>query len=134
MNELPRQKLRELVARHGRPIVRDARRVEALLKDYSGRFRREVSVLVSALEEGVPQDMLDAPTGTPPRVLLARMARRLTDRLALSEEAARWSANSWALALGLVSDDELKALEGPSTTTTGDDRGGDESAPSTPRA
>jgi hypothetical protein len=116
MNEQPRQKLRELVERHGRSLADDARRCEGLLKDYSGEYRGEVSALVSALEEHVPQDLLAAPPGTPREVLLARMARRLSDQRALSEPAAAWSVNSWALALGLISEDELKAFESRGAT------------------
>ena len=116
MNDQPRQKLREIVARHGRTVVHNARRCEGLLKDYSAQHRREVSVLVSALEEHVPQDMLAAPGGTPRRVLLARLARRLSDNSALSEPAAAWAVNTWALALGLLSDDELKAVEEEAAT------------------
>jgi hypothetical protein len=111
MNEQPRQKLQEIVARHGRSVIQNARRCEGLLRDYSGGHRREVSVLVSALEEHVPHDLLAAPAGTPRRVMLKRLARRLSDYRALSEPAAAWSVNSWALALGLISDDELKAVE-----------------------
>ena len=123
MNELPRQKLRELVARHGPSVVRDARRCEALLRDHAGEYRREVSVLVAALEEHAPQDMLDAPAAMPRELLLARMARRLCDHLALSEPAARWAVNSWALALGLVGDEELRAVERRSgVTARADDR------------
>lgn len=124
MNEQPRRKLRELVARHGQSIVRDARRCEGLLKDYSGEYRGEVSVLVSALEEQVPQDMLAAPDAAPREVMLARMTRRLTDNRALSETAAAWSVNSWALALGLISEDELKAVEGRSAARQGTDAAG----------
>jgi len=111
MNEQPRQKLREIIARHGRSVVQDARRCEGLLRDYTGEHRREVSVLVSALEEHVPQDLLAAPAGTPREVLLKRLARRLSDYRAISEPAAAWSVNSWALALGLIAEGELKALE-----------------------
>lgn len=111
MNELPRLKLSEIVARHGQEVVRDGRRLEGLLRDYCGEYRREVSVLVMALEEHVPKDMLAAPTATPREVLLARLAQRLCDNLALSEAAAGWAVNSWALALGLISVDELKAIE-----------------------
>src|SRR5215212_1321555 len=111
MNEQPRQKLREIVARHGESVVHDARRCEGLLRDYSGQHRREVSVLVSALEEHVPQDLLAAVAGTPRAVLLKRLARQLSDNRAISEPAARWSVNSWAFALGLITDGELKALE-----------------------
>lgn len=111
MNEQPRQKLREIVARHGHSVVQDARRCEGLLRDYSAQYRREVSVLMSALEEHVPQDLLAAPDGVPRRVLLARLARRLADYRALSEPAAAWSVNTWAVALGIISEDELKNVE-----------------------
>jgi hypothetical protein len=124
MNEQPRQKLRELVERHGRSLTDDARRCEGLLRDYSGEYRGEVSALVSALEEHVPQDMLAAPAGTPREVLLARMARRLSDQRALSEPAAAWSVNSWALALDLISEDELKAFESRGATRPEADAGG----------
>jgi hypothetical protein len=126
MNEQPREMLREIVARHGQSVVQDARRCEGLLRDYSARHRREVSVLVSALEEHVPEDLLGAPAGTPRVVLLKRLARRLSDNRALSEPAAAWSVNSWALALGLISDDELKAVEKEEApAATADITGGD---------
>ena len=111
MNELPRLKLREIVAQRGHEVVGDGRRVEGLLRDYCGEYRREVSVLVMTLEEHVPSDLLAAPSSAPREPLLARLARRLCDNLALSEAAAGWAVNSWALALGLITDDELKAIE-----------------------
>ncbi|HEV2763845.1 MAG TPA: right-handed parallel beta-helix repeat-containing protein, partial [Pyrinomonadaceae bacterium] len=125
MNGQPRQKLREIVARHGPSVVRDARRCEGLLRDYSAGHRREVSALVSALEEHVPDDLLGAPAGTPREALLKRLARRLSDNRALSESAAAWSVNSWALALGLVSDDELRALEEVEHAVAAEESAGD---------
>lgn len=107
MNEQARQALRELVARHGASIVEDSRRVEGLMRDHFGEYRREVSALTAALEERVPQDLLAAPQGTPRAPLLARLTSRLTDTRALAEDAARWAVNSWAHALGLVKDEEL---------------------------
>jgi len=111
MNDLPRQKLGEIVAKHGTSVVDNPRRCEGLLRDYCGRFRREVSVLTMALEERVALDLLAASKTTPRQVLLGRLTQRLCDNLALSEQAARWAVNSWAFALGLVSGDELKGIE-----------------------
>ena len=127
MNDEPRQKLREIVERHGHSVVHGARRCEGLLRDYAAGHRREVSVLLSALEEHVPQDLLAAGAGTPREVLLKRLARRLSDYRALSERAAAWSVNSWAFALGLISDEELKAVEAAGDAAAADDvSGGDE--------
>jgi len=111
MNDLPRQKLVEIVAKHGVSIVENPRRCEGLLRDYCGRFRREVSVLTMAVEERVPLDLLAAAKNTPRQVLLNRLAQRLCDNLAISETAARWAVNSWAFAFGVVSSDELKLIE-----------------------
>jgi parallel beta-helix repeat protein len=109
MNDLPRRKLRELVARDGRLIAENSLRSESLLRDYCGEFRREISVLVMALEEHAVDDMLSAPKSLPRQVLFGRLAQRLCDNLALSESAARWSIESWALAFGLITEKELSA-------------------------
>jgi parallel beta-helix repeat protein len=104
MNELPRRKLSEIIARHGRSVIENPRRLESLLRDYCGEYRREISVLVMAVEEHAVLDMLAAAAGNSPRqVLLTRLAQRLCDNLGLSEEAANWSIESWALALGVIS-------------------------------
>lgn len=116
MNELPRQKLFEIVAKHGQDVVTNPRRLEALLRDYCGGFRREISVLVMAVEEHAVSDLLAASANQPRKVLLARLARRLCDNLGLSEAAAIWSIDSWALALGIISDAEiLPAVSGRET-------------------
>ncbi len=111
MNDLPRRKLFEIVAKHGASVIENPRRCEGLLRDYCGRFRREVSVLTMAVEERVPLDLLAAAKNTPRQVLLGRLSQRLCDNLALSETAARWAVNSWAFAFGIVSSDELKIIE-----------------------
>ncbi len=111
MNDAPRRKLREIIERHGREIIENPRRVEGLLRDYCGEFRREISVLTMAFEEHAVIDLIDAPKSLPRTVLLSRLAQRLCDNLALSETAARWSIESWAWALGIISDAELTTGE-----------------------
>ncbi len=116
MNDLPRRKLRELVARDGDLIAENPRRSESLLRDYCGEFRREISVLVMALEEHAVADMLAAPASLPRKVLLARLAQRLCDNLALSEAAAVWSIETWALAFGVISEAGLTTSEAERAT------------------
>lgn len=115
MNDEPRQKLIEIIERHGRAIVEDARRAEGLFRDNFGNFRRELAVLTMALEEGVAKELASPQTNTPRAVLLSRLTQRLVDNLALSEDAAKWAINSWALALGVISNDDLKTLESGNT-------------------
>lgn len=107
MNDLPRRKLLEIFAKYGRSVIENPRRLEGLLRDYCGSHRREISALVAAVEEHAVLDLLAVSTTVPRKLLLSRLAQRLCDNLALSDEAARWSIESWALALGLISDEEI---------------------------
>lgn len=103
MNYLPRQQLYKLIATYGRSLCDDPRRCEALLKDTCGQYRPEIAVLVGALREGVAAELLASQNSVPQTVLLARLTKRLHDNLALTEDAARWGVESWALALGVIS-------------------------------
>lgn len=100
MNDLPRQKLRELITRYGPALADDPRRCEGLLRDLCGAYRREIFVLISALQQGVAKDLLNIQPGTPYPVLEAQLIRELREDLALDEEAARWAVETWAEALG----------------------------------
>src|SRR5215211_6946836 len=111
MNNLPRQKLVEIIARYGPALVNDYRRCEGLLRDYCSGYRREVAVLTSAMKERIGTDLLAADNKLPCEVVLAKLARRLHDNLAMEQTAARWAVNSWALALGFLSIVELEAME-----------------------
>lgn len=102
MNDLPRQKLRELLTRYGPALVDDPRRCEGLLRDLCGEYKREIFVLISALEQGVAKDLLTAQNRVPYPVIAAQLVKQLREDLALDEEAARWAVESWAGALGLA--------------------------------
>lgn len=112
MNYLPRQQLYKLIATYGRSLCDDPRRCEALLKDTCGQYRPEIAVLVGALREGVAADLVASQNSVPQTVLLARLTKRLHDNLALTEDAAKWAVESWALALEVISaPDDLDRLQ-----------------------
>lgn len=102
MNDAARQTLIQLVAQQGRTVVENPSRCNALLRDLAPEHKREIFVLVSALEQGVVNDLLSLQGQVPPGVLLAQVTAKLQAALALTEEAARWSVESWALALGVL--------------------------------
>jgi len=93
MNDLPRQKLKEIIIQYGRSLCDEPQRC---------------AVLVGALKERVPADLLASQNSTPAVVFLARLTKKLQDNLGLAEEAARWAVESWALALGVISSNDLK--------------------------
>ena len=102
MNDLPRRTLSELVVRYGPSLGDDPKRVGGLLRDFCGEHKREVFVLISAAEEHVPADLRAQQDSVPHNILLAQLTRRLQENLALTQDAARWGVESWALALGVI--------------------------------
>ncbi|HEY0099723.1 MAG TPA: hypothetical protein VGB76_12300 [Pyrinomonadaceae bacterium] len=108
MNDLPRHTLSRIIAEHGRGICDAPKRVEALLRDLCGAHRREINIISGALEERVAADLIAVGNSVPRDVLLARLAARLRDNLAYTPEAARWGVETWAVALGILSEAELQ--------------------------
>ncbi len=113
MDDRPRHKLRELVQQYGREIAQDAQRCRGLLMDFCGGSPREIFVLVSAVEEKATAELLSLPPGAPPAVILRRLTQRLVERRAISEDAAQWSIESWALALDIEGVSEAAAKTRP---------------------
>jgi len=75
MNDLPRQKLREIIDQYGWSLCEDPRRCEALLRDFCGEYKPEIFVLVSALKVGVATDLMASGHDLPGELLLARLTR-----------------------------------------------------------
>lgn len=82
------------------------------MRDNFPAYRREISVLTAALEERIPAELLASGKSLMPRgALLARLAARLHDDVAMEETAALWTVHTWALVLGVITPDELDILE-----------------------
>lgn len=110
MNELVRQKLVEIVLKHGGKPLSDPRLCESLLKDYCGQHKKEIFVLVCAVREQVAADLLASQDGMPREILHALLIKRLQNNLALTEEASKWAVETWSLALAGLSVDEGEAV------------------------
>jgi len=100
MNEQAARILISLVGRYGPSLAYDPLRCEALLRDTCPRCSRETFVLVNAVRQQVPADLLSPRHSLPPDLFRGFLVKRLQDELAFSEEAARWAVETWALALG----------------------------------
>jgi len=103
MNDLPRQKLQELISQYGRSLCDDPRRCEAMLKDLCrNEHKREITVLISALRENMPAELIKQAATVPIEVIAPKLAGQLYEHLGIAEEFANWAVESWALALGLI--------------------------------
>ena len=112
MNDVPRQKLREIITQYGRSICDNPQHCKGLLLDLCGEQKREINILIAVLEEHAVADLLQSSASVPTEILLARLTQRLCDNRSMEKEAARWGVESWALALGLI---ESKTSRTPRT-------------------
>lgn len=96
-----RDTLKQLLTTEGRSLIQEPGRLEGLLKDYlRGGARREITLILGALREGVPAELLSTSVTAMPRELLfERLQGRLEENLAITTDAARWAVETWALAL-----------------------------------
>jgi HEAT repeat protein len=111
MDDRPRTILKDLISRYGVSLATDPLRTEGLLRDTCGTCHREIFVLVNAVRQKVPADLLVPRHSLPFNLLQDFLARRLRDELSLSDDASRWAVESWADALGLVSEKPLPEPE-----------------------
>jgi dipeptidyl aminopeptidase/acylaminoacyl peptidase len=99
MNDRLRQTLCDIVAAHGPSVADDAKRFGDLLRA-SSEDRAGVDALLRALEAHVPARLTvltESPTVGP---VASGLVRRLVEEHGLSEDAARWAVDAWAVALG----------------------------------
>lgn len=115
MHDLPRQKLHELIRRFGASLVEEPSRCKGMLKDLCGEYRKEVSGLLIALEEGIPAELLK------PMVSVAiarnRFAKKLEDNRGLATPVAIWAVDSWAIALGILTPEQIDSIPISNHTT-----------------
>jgi uncharacterized RDD family membrane protein YckC len=108
MNNLPRQKLCEIITKYGNTLCNEPQRCEAFLRDFCGEYRREIFILITALKEGITAELLCSQNSVPHAVLVARLTSRFQHDSGITEEAAFWAVESWALALGIIANTRQK--------------------------
>ena len=105
MNPIAREKLIALVAKFGRSIIDDHKRCEALLSDvYGDQYELELFVLLAALKERIPSELVSGSGGVSKEVLFGKLATRLAVKKGFKEDLARWGVESWGIALGVLSE------------------------------
>jgi len=100
LNDEVRDILARLVAQYGQELCTDRQRVEGLLRDLCGQHRREIGVLVSAVREGVAQELRGAPGTEVDALVFHRLVQKLDHNAGIAEDYARWALTTWAEALG----------------------------------
>ena len=105
MNNLPRQKLCEIIKIYGKDVCSDHKRIRGLLNDFCSGNHPEINFLLAVLEEQVYTELVASSKIVPYEMLSARLVKRLYTNRGMAEEIAHWAVDSWALALGVISNE-----------------------------
>lgn len=101
MSNLPQEQFNQLLTTYGNQLCEEPQRCEALLRDTFPGNPREVSLLVNALKQGIPQELLASQGKVPFEVSRSRLTRKLIDNLFMQDQAAQWVIDAWSAALGI---------------------------------
>jgi hypothetical protein len=102
IDNIPRQRLCEIVKTYGETIIENPKRLRAILKDLcQGKNAREINAIISSLEEKIPHEILKSKNTVPWNILSSQLKKRLIDNTYYSDDLVTWSINCWALAFGV---------------------------------
>jgi len=107
MDPSSRETLAELYRTQGERLLEDPRRLRAILKDRCPEASAETFVLVLALEEKIPPQLLRDYSPA----LVGRLATHLHQNRSITEEAALWSVKAWAAAIDPLRSAEIEAVK-----------------------
>ena len=93
------QQLGEILIKHGRRPLTDAKLCENLLKDYCPEHKEEIALLVLAVKERIASDLVVSQDGLHRDLLRALLVKRLRKAHSLNEGDARWAIESWGIAI-----------------------------------
>jgi WD40 repeat protein len=113
---VPRQ-LGEILIKHGRQPLTDAKLCENLLKDYCPEYKEEISLLVLGVKERIASDLLVSQDGLQRDLLRGLLVKRLRKAHTLSEGDARWIVESWSTAVRAFGRSASIADSDPAATT-----------------
>lgn len=106
--ELTRKNLTKIISGNPRDILNDSKKIKNLLLDLNqGAEKKEVNILCYSLEDKIPLDLIKCNESVPFEIISKQLILRLQNNTGITEELAKWSVETWAIALNIVSSNQL---------------------------
>jgi len=107
MNDFPRKILCEILREKGHTIIENEKQFKAIFNDHcKGEFKKERRCILDSISEGIPETLLSKHSDLPYNLLSSQLTGRLVN-FGFDRNLAQWTVDSWALALGIISESDL---------------------------
>lgn len=111
MNFAVKQKLKDIINAYGVSILNEPKRIEAMLKDYCYENKKEIFLIMSAINENIAQELQNTKHAAAQLGIVNRLIERLCDNLGIAEVNAKWAVESWIYALDLNKEADVQESE-----------------------
>ncbi len=102
-----REQLCQIIRNNGGPsFCIESKRIEGLLKDLCYGHTGQIKILILALNEKITDFLLNP--NNPYDIIFNTLVERLKHDVGMQEEAAKWAIESWALALNIIDEYDIK--------------------------
>jgi len=99
-----RKNLIGIISRCGQNILEDPKKLKNLLLDLNqGIEKKEVNIICNSLDDMIPFDLIKNKDNLPYEIIAERSMQRLQNSYGITEDLARWTVDTWALALNIIS-------------------------------
>jgi len=92
--------LKTIIQEYGTIICKEPSRLEGLLKDYCGEYKKEIFIIVSSAKDGAPGEIISLKDSF--EFARGRLSSRLVDNYAFSHDYADAVILLWLLVLGKI--------------------------------
>ena len=111
MDGFVRQKLYEIIEIYGKSIYYEDKKLEGLLKDFCGEYKKEINLIMLAVRSKIALEMLDFNSNGHIEIILPQLTKRLADDYSINQNSAKWVIDSVSISLKLIKMDDLKINE-----------------------
>ena len=98
MNVRIRNDIHQIIKGYGKDVIKDVKRCESLMLDYCNYSKTEVKLLVLALKEEVPLEILSNQNFDLVK-LTCKLEKKLQNNLAMTDLALKWIVETWMFVL-----------------------------------
>ena len=108
MNNEIRSNLNKIVNQYGHYIYNEPNRCESLIRDYCNDDKKARNLLITALKEKIPERLMTSKNNAEIKLKLGQLAQKLEEETGITKENAQWTVETWAIALNLIPNPEIK--------------------------